>query len=90
MHGTTMDVHATSARPTRRSETPTCKFPVYELSEDRDAPPKTFHEAAERGNTAWCIRAIERTLDFDVNCRDRLMRTALHWAAEMGHHETGE
>jgi hypothetical protein len=62
---------------------------VYDLDEDRNEAPKTFHDAAERGNTAWCVRAIERTIDFDVNCRDRLMRTALHWAAEMGHHETG-
>ncbi|KIY92912.1 hypothetical protein MNEG_15050 [Monoraphidium neglectum] len=66
------------------------KFAVYDLDEDRNEAPKTFHDAAERGNTAWCVRAIERTIDFDVNCRDRLMRTALHWAAEMGHHETAK
>jgi hypothetical protein len=62
---------------------------VYDLAEERGEPPKTFHEAAERGDTSWCVRAIERNLDFDANCRDRLMRTALHWAAEMGHHDTG-
>ncbi|KAI8467738.1 MAG: ankyrin repeat-containing domain protein [Monoraphidium minutum] len=73
-----------SARP------PVNKFAVYDLSEDRNDPPKTIHEAAERGNTAWCVRTIERTLDFDINCRDRLMRTALHWAAEMGHHDTAK
>ncbi|GBF93117.1 hypothetical protein Rsub_05846 [Raphidocelis subcapitata] len=65
------------------------KFAVYDLSEERGEAPKSFHEAAERGDTSWCVRTIERTLDFDVNCRDRLMRTALHWAAEMGHHDTG-
>jgi hypothetical protein len=31
--------------------------------------PKTFHDTAERGNTAWRVRAIERMIDFDVNCR---------------------
>eukprot|EP00877_Chromochloris_zofingiensis_P009255 jgi/Chrzof1/4583/Cz14g19050.t1 len=59
------------------------KFAVFDLVED--APPKTFHEAAERGNTSVIMRYIERTIDFDINQKDRLMRTALHWAAEMGH-----
>jgi len=50
---------------------------VYDLVEDRAEAPKSIHEAAERGNTNWCVRAIERTIDFDVNQRDQLMRTAL-------------
>ena len=50
---------------------------MYGLSEDTAEPPKSFHDAAERGDTTWCVRAIERTIDFDVNARDRLMRTAL-------------
>jgi hypothetical protein len=50
---------------------------VYDLEGRAEAAPRMFHEAAEPGNTVWCVRAIKRTIDFDVNGRDRLMRTAL-------------
>lgn len=58
------------------------KFSVYDLVEE--APPRSFHEAAERGNTKFLIRTIERNIEFDINQKDRHGRTALHWAAEMG------
>jgi hypothetical protein len=41
------------------------RFRVYDLVED--APPKNFHEAAERGDTNYIVKAIERTIDFDIN-----------------------
>eukprot|EP00775_Hariotina_reticulata_P002654 gene2655-2953_t len=56
------------------------RFAVYDLVDE--APPKTFHEAAERGDTAYIIKVIERTIDFDINQQDKTGRTALHWAAE--------
>ena len=33
---------------------------------------------------------VERTMDFDINQKDRFGRTALMWAAEMNHKETVE
>ena len=33
---------------------------------------------------------VERSLDFDINQRDRYGRTALMWAAEMNHREAAE
>ncbi|WIA33907.1 hypothetical protein OEZ86_007006 [Tetradesmus obliquus] len=56
------------------------RFRVYDLVED--APPKNFHEAAERGDTNYLVKTIERTIDFDINMTDKTGRTALHWAAE--------
>lgn len=41
------------------------RFKVYDLVED--APPKNFHEAAERGDAAYMVRLIERTIDFNIN-----------------------
>jgi len=38
---------------------------VYDLVED--APPRSFIEAAERGDDNYIIKAIERTLDFNIN-----------------------
>ena len=35
-------------------------------------------------------RMVERTMDFDINHRDRYGRTALMWASEMNHKETVE
>ena len=35
-------------------------------------------------------RMVERTLDFEIDQRDRYGRTALMWAAEMNHKETCE
>ena len=34
---------------------------------------------------ANAYRKVERTLDIDVNLRDKFGRTALMWAAEQGH-----
>lgn len=64
------------------------KFAVFGLVDEE--PPKTFHEAAEKGNTNMLVRMIERTIDFDINQRDKLNRTALHWAAEMGHRDAAQ
>ena len=33
---------------------------------------------------------VERTMDFDINAKDRFGRTALMWAAEMNHKDTVE
>lgn len=33
---------------------------------------------------------VERSLDFDINQRDRYGRTALMWAAEMNHRDAAE
>eukprot|EP00882_Tetradesmus_deserticola_P025893 GHRQ01028479.1.p1 GENE.GHRQ01028479.1~~GHRQ01028479.1.p1 ORF type:complete len:129 (+),score=16.87 GHRQ01028479.1:349-735(+) len=41
------------------------RFRVYDLV--GDAPPKNIHEAAERGDTHYIVKAIERTIDFDIN-----------------------
>jgi hypothetical protein len=38
---------------------------VYDLVED--APPRSFIEAAERGDDNYIIKAIERTIDFNIN-----------------------
>ena len=35
--------------------------------------------------TIHVFRKVERTLDMDVNLRDKYGRTALMWAAEQGH-----
>jgi hypothetical protein len=43
---------------------------VYELVDE--APPKSFHEAAERGDTTYIIKVIERTIDFDINQQVRV------------------
>ncbi|KAJ9531796.1 hypothetical protein QJQ45_021948, partial [Haematococcus lacustris] len=62
------------------------RFPVFQLSSAEDSqPPKTIFEAAERGNAAYITHMMERTIEFDINQQDSFQRTALHWAAEMGH-----
>jgi len=38
----------------------------------------------------FMCRMVERTMDFDINQRDRYGRTALMWAAELNHKETVE
>lgn len=40
--------------------------------------------------TGFIKKLAERTLDFSVNVRDQLARTALHWAAELGNVEAAE
>ena len=47
--------------------------------EEEIAAPRTIHEAAQNGDLSWIVRTVERTLDYDINSRDRLQRTALHW-----------
>ncbi len=42
---------------------------MYDLVES--PAPKTFHEAAEQGNTGMIVKTIERTIDFDINQRVR-------------------
>ncbi|WIA13754.1 hypothetical protein OEZ85_007304 [Tetradesmus obliquus] len=64
------------------------RFRVYDLVED--APPKNFHEAAERGDTNYLVKTIERTIDFDINMTDKTGRTALHWAAECNQIEAAQ
>ncbi|GAX81433.1 hypothetical protein CEUSTIGMA_g8863.t1 [Chlamydomonas eustigma] len=49
--------------------------------------PKTLFEAAEDGDLEWITNVVERTLEYDINQQDKLQRTALHWAAELGHAE---
>ncbi|KAG2437503.1 hypothetical protein HXX76_006152 [Chlamydomonas incerta] len=53
-------------------------------------PPKDIYEAAQRDDTAYIKKMVERTLDFDINKRDTLARTPLHWAAELGNVKTAE
>eukprot|EP00884_Botryococcus_braunii_P013152 jgi/Botrbrau1/21838/Bobra.0190s0052.1 len=53
--------------------------------DDEERPPATIHEAAERGLLKDIVRMVERTLDFEVDTRDRYGRTALMWAAEQAH-----
>jgi len=43
--------------------------------------PKSIHEAAERGNTGFIVRAIERTLDFDINQKARALEDSIHGLA---------
>lgn len=52
--------------------------------------PKNIFEAAERGSVGFIVKLVERTIEFNINQRDRLQRTALHWAAECGHVEVVE
>ncbi|KAK9815857.1 hypothetical protein WJX72_010854 [[Myrmecia] bisecta] len=67
------------------------KRSIYDLASDSDdKAPASIHEAAERGLHKDIIRMVERTLDFEIDQRDRYGRTALMWAAEMGHIETAE
>lgn len=49
------------ARPAESS----ARYAVYDLVED--GPPRTFIEAAERGDDSYIIKTIERTLDFNIN-----------------------
>ena len=44
-----------------------------------EEPPKNIFEASEQGVVGWIVKAVERTLDYDINQRDRLLRTGLHW-----------
>ncbi|GFR40273.1 hypothetical protein Agub_g453 [Astrephomene gubernaculifera] len=57
---------------------------------DERRPPKDIFEAASRNDKGYIKRQAERTLDFQVNIRDSLHRTALHWAAELGHIDVAE
>lgn len=41
------------------------RFAINDLVED--GPPRNFIEAAERGDDSYIIKAIERTLDFNIN-----------------------
>jgi hypothetical protein len=49
------------------AETPASgsRFAVRDLEEE--APPRSFMEAGERGDTNFIVKAIERTLDFKIN-----------------------
>mmetsp|Transcript_26142 Transcript_26142/g.57142 ORF Transcript_26142/g.57142 Transcript_26142/m.57142 type:complete len:215 (+) Transcript_26142:65-709(+) len=58
--------------------------------DDTPQPPRNIFEAAERGMVGWIVKTVERNIEYDVNQRDRLSRTALHWASEMGHLEAVE
>lgn len=55
------------------------RFAVYDLVED--GPPRNFIEAAERGDDNYIIKAIERTLDFNINQTVSLHAVGpLYWA----------
>ncbi|KXZ49670.1 hypothetical protein GPECTOR_20g527 [Gonium pectorale] len=56
----------------------------------RQGPPKDIFEAASRNDTSYVKKMAERTIEFNINQRDQLQRTALHWAAELGHIECAE
>ncbi|GLC36382.1 hypothetical protein PLESTM_000437500 [Pleodorina starrii] len=57
---------------------------------DSKGPCKSIFEGAQRNDTGYIKKLAERTLDFNVNLRDTLQRTALHWAAELGNVEAAE
>ncbi|KAG1664747.1 hypothetical protein FOA52_004755 [Chlamydomonas sp. UWO 241] len=57
------------------------KEELKNLAEDG---PKNLFEAAEQGAVGWIVKKVERSIDYDINQRDRLSRTAIHWAAELG------
>uniref|UniRef100_A0A7S3QTA9 Uncharacterized protein n=1 Tax=Dunaliella tertiolecta TaxID=3047 RepID=A0A7S3QTA9_DUNTE len=61
-----------------------------EDADNQSTAPKNIHEAAERGNTGFIVRLIERSLDFNINQKDNLGRTALHWAAELNRVQAAE
>mmetsp|Transcript_40244 Transcript_40244/g.89357 ORF Transcript_40244/g.89357 Transcript_40244/m.89357 type:complete len:193 (-) Transcript_40244:691-1269(-) len=66
------------------------KFPVYNLGQGKGTPaepPKNVFDIAERGTAAQLTRLVERQLDFDINQRDNIQRTALHWAAELQNYD---
>uniref|UniRef100_A0A061QYB7 Ankyrin repeat and death domain-containing protein 1a n=1 Tax=Tetraselmis sp. GSL018 TaxID=582737 RepID=A0A061QYB7_9CHLO len=49
-----------------------------------------LHDAAEKGLTKVIEKIFDRTMDLNIDMRDKYERTALHWAAESGHAETCE
>ena len=53
-------------------------------------PHQHFLTLQQRGEKKWIDNFIGRQLEFNVNIRDRFQRTALHWAAEMGHADVAE
>ncbi|KAK9864267.1 hypothetical protein WJX84_009264 [Apatococcus fuscideae] len=64
---------------------PPLRPPVTPPATSVDKAKLTLWELAELGmhkDIAW---KVERTLDMDVNLRDKYGRTALMWAAEQGH-----
>ncbi|GIL93449.1 hypothetical protein Vretimale_12719 [Volvox reticuliferus] len=67
-----------------------CVSELLKFSMDDKRPPKNIFEAAQRNDTGYIKKLAERTLDFNVNIRDQLQRTALHWAAELGHVDAAE
>ena len=42
---------------------------MYDLA--AEGPPRDIFEAAERGNVGFITRAVERTVEFDINMRGR-------------------
>lgn len=50
----------------------------------------TYRHVSPRILPGYIKRAAERTIEFNVNQRDTLQRTALHWAAELGHIKAAE
>ena len=51
---------------------------------------KYTHSIPMIGKAGWIRNLLDRTVEFDVNGTDNLLRTPLHWAAEMGHIEAAE
>eukprot|EP01026_Neomeris_dumetosa_P062159 TRINITY_DN58740_c0_g1_i2.p2 TRINITY_DN58740_c0_g1~~TRINITY_DN58740_c0_g1_i2.p2 ORF type:complete len:174 (-),score=39.69 TRINITY_DN58740_c0_g1_i2:205-726(-) len=67
------------------------QFAIEDLSnENKLKKDMTIHEAAQKGMTKRIMIMVEKNIDFDINQRDHYGRTALHWAAEVGHIETAE
>lgn len=50
----------------------------------------TYRHVSSLTIAGYIKRAAERTIEFNVNQRDTLQRTALHWAAELGHIKAAE
>mmetsp|Transcript_35795 Transcript_35795/g.63891 ORF Transcript_35795/g.63891 Transcript_35795/m.63891 type:complete len:214 (-) Transcript_35795:170-811(-) len=59
------------------------------LAKDSNAPEPGLglHDAAEKGLVGVIENIFDRTMDLNIDHRDKWDRTALHWAAENGHSE---
>eukprot|EP00873_Tetraselmis_striata_P004366 jgi/Tetstr1/424630/TSEL_015152.t1 len=59
------------------------------LAKDSNAPEPglRLHDAAEKGLVTVIENIFDRTMDLNIDTRDKWDRTALHWAAECGHPE---
>jgi ankyrin repeat protein len=56
----------------------------FAILDENKGPIQNIFEAAERGNVHYITNYVQRNISADVNQRDKLMRTPLHWASELG------